>query len=477
MTFSTAALFIGLCAVAGSYGWGMRGCKIGGEKGALLPGAFLGLLFAWFSGSEVIRDNFWLIAAAGALGMAFGGTETYGQTLGFVVVKKPPENYRKGMAGVLVKGALWFGIFGSVVGIALGAAAGKRYQAIDIVVLIALFIPVKLLGTLIFNKPLQPAKNRFPKIYFSAGRQEEWGGLLLMLVSLIVLMAYRGDTFALWLCLAGVLSGSTGWFIGLSLFALANHPLKSGRYFYGPLQKKGYIGGWKIMEFTLGAAGGLGISICYVLKYGLLRANLAPLDAGGGLWNPLGNWSKPLSLVALALFFVPMLQHLFYYLEKKKQANQKRYHLAGIAFEWLEMPCLLCFPLALVLLGSAETARLVSIFLLFWVIVEMDFFERAVFVKTRWLWFVPLMGLAATALAGWALIPGSFTAWQTWLMYCVAYELFELGWIFDETVRRNKAENKPACLLKMRRMSEPLVHAWFLVQISALIITGFFVFR
>lgn len=476
MTFTDAAVFIGLCAVAGSYGWGMRGCKIGGEKGAMLPGAFLGLLFAWFSGSEVIRDNFWLIAAAGALGMAFGGTETYGQTLGFVVVKKPPENYAKGMTGVLVKGALWFGIFASVVGIALGAAAGERYQAIDIIVLVALFIPVKLLGILIFNKPLNPAKNRFPKLYFSAGRQEEWGGLLLMLVTLIILMAYRGDTFALWLCLAGVLSGSVGWFIGLSLFALANHPMTNGRYFFGPLQKKGYIGGWKIMEFTLGAAGGLGISICYVLKYSLLRANLAPLDAGEALWNPLGGLSKPLSWVAFALFFVPMLQHLFYHLEKKKPAN-KRYHVAGLAFEWLEIVFLFCFPLTLVLLGSAETARLVSFFLLFWVIVEMDFFERAVFEKSRWLWFIPLMALAGAALAGWAWIPGSFTAWQTWLMYCVAYEFFELCWVFQETVKRNKAENRPACVLQMRRLSEPLVHAWFLVQITALVITGAVVFR
>ncbi|HOU10018.1 MAG TPA: hypothetical protein PL044_10525 [Clostridiales bacterium] len=477
MNFSTAALFIGLSAVAGSYGWGMRGCKIGGEKGALLPGAFLGLLFAWFAPAETIRDHFWLITAAGALGMAFGGTETYGQTLGFVVSKKPPENYAKGMTGVLVKGALWFGIFGSVVGIALGAAAGERYRAGDIIVLLALFIPVKLLGTLIFNKPLDPSKNRYPKIYFSAGRQEEWGGLLLMLVSLVVLMAYRGDAFALWLCLAGVLSGSAGWFIGLSLFALANHPLNSGRYFYGPLQKKGYISGWKIMEFTLGAAGGLGISVCYVLKYELLRANLAPLKLGGALWNPLGGLSRPLSWAAFALFFVPMLQHLFYYLEKHRKGDQKRYHAAGAAFEWLEMPFLLCFPLALVLLGSVETARLVSFFLLFWVIVEMDFFERAAFEKSRWLWFVPLMGLAAAALACWALVPGSFTAWQTWLMYCVAYEFFELCWLVHESAKRNKAEHRPVYMLQMRRLSEPLVHLWFLLQIAALIIVGFFVLR
>nr|HQH64145.1 hypothetical protein [Clostridiales bacterium] len=187
--------------------------------------------------------------------------------------------------------------------------------------------------------------------------------------------------------------------------------------------------------------------------------------------------SRPLSWAAFALFFVPMLQHLFYYLEKHRKGDQKRYHAAGAAFEWLEMPFLLCFPLALVLLGSVETARLVSFFLLFWVIVEMDFFERAAFEKSRWLWFVPLMGLAAAALACWALVPGSFTAWQTWLMYCVAYEFFELCWLVHESAKRNKAEHRPVYMLQMRRLSEPLVHLWFLLQIAALIIVGFFVLR
>ena len=42
-------LFIGLSTVAMSYGWGMRGTNIGGETGAMLPGALMGLLAAVFA--------------------------------------------------------------------------------------------------------------------------------------------------------------------------------------------------------------------------------------------------------------------------------------------------------------------------------------------------------------------------------------------------------------------------------------------
>ena len=61
----------------------MRGAVIGGEKGAMLPGAFIGLILAWFSGGG-IRECFWIPAAAGLMGMTFGGIEPYGETIGMV---------------------------------------------------------------------------------------------------------------------------------------------------------------------------------------------------------------------------------------------------------------------------------------------------------------------------------------------------------------------------------------------------------
>ena len=66
MNIFNILLFLLLSTVSVSYGWGMRGTIIGGEKGAMLPGAFLGLLIALFSGSELLADSPWMLAGIGA---------------------------------------------------------------------------------------------------------------------------------------------------------------------------------------------------------------------------------------------------------------------------------------------------------------------------------------------------------------------------------------------------------------------------
>ncbi len=44
MSLSDMILCVFLTTLAASYGWGMRGSLIGGEKGAMLPGALIGLI-------------------------------------------------------------------------------------------------------------------------------------------------------------------------------------------------------------------------------------------------------------------------------------------------------------------------------------------------------------------------------------------------------------------------------------------------
>ena len=78
MDIMSIIFFIAFSAIAVSYGWGMRGTIIGGEKGAMLPGAFMGLLMAVFSGSEVLASSPWILAGVGAVGMYCGGCMTYG---------------------------------------------------------------------------------------------------------------------------------------------------------------------------------------------------------------------------------------------------------------------------------------------------------------------------------------------------------------------------------------------------------------
>ncbi|MEE1011418.1 MAG: hypothetical protein U0L11_05205, partial [Acutalibacteraceae bacterium] len=67
MGFFDIMLCIVFTTLVASYGWGMRGAVIGGEKGAMLPGVFIALVLAWFSGGA-IRENFVIVAAAGLMG-------------------------------------------------------------------------------------------------------------------------------------------------------------------------------------------------------------------------------------------------------------------------------------------------------------------------------------------------------------------------------------------------------------------------
>lgn len=478
MSFPSTLGIVAFATLAGSYGWGMRGTKIGGEKGALLPGAFLGLIFAWFSGSDIIRENFWVFSAVGALAMFFGGTETYGETLGFIVKSKPSDNYAKGMYGVLIKGALWFGIFAAFIGIAFNAMTGDVYKWQDFVIFFAVLLPLRYIGILLFNRPLNLKANKFPRFYFSATRQESWGGLLVLLIMLVVLMAVRGDTYSLMFCGVGALSGAIGWALGINLFYLANHPLKNGKYFYGSLQKKGYIGGWKIMEFTLGAVGGLGTSLYFCLNFTKLQSIIGIIDIKGELWNPLADMQNTAAWVSLILILVTGFQYLFQSTHRKNVKPKSKTDYLGLLFEGLEQPFYSYIPLMFILLGGVRTAQIVSFFAMFWVIAEMDFFERFIKTKTRWLWFVVFIGGCVAVLVGELILPNSYTAWQTWLLYCVGYEFFELCWIIHVSREKSKAENeKKPFWQRMRRLSEPLVHGYFLLQIAALLVIGFFVFR
>ena len=231
MEVARTPVFLALSAVAVSYGWGMRGTVIGGEKGAMLPGAAIGLLIAVFSGSEVLRQNFFLVSAVGALGMYFGGAMTYGETLGLSMNAKPAENLKKGLAALFVKGGVWFGIFGSCTGVFLTASTGRLYTLRDFLVLFAL-LPFFGAGFyVLLNKPHRPGEGKLPRIYFSKTRQECWGGLLGILLLFVLFMAAKRDRFALWMTLGSLLSGAIGWVTGQGLQIFAKFPMKNSKYF------------------------------------------------------------------------------------------------------------------------------------------------------------------------------------------------------------------------------------------------------
>ena len=89
-----------LGAVAMSLGWGLRGSIGGGSLGAMIPGAMIGLVLCLLLNRH---SDAGLIAAFAAIGVGFGGQETYGQTVGLSLL---PETFWWAILGFVIKGAV-----------------------------------------------------------------------------------------------------------------------------------------------------------------------------------------------------------------------------------------------------------------------------------------------------------------------------------------------------------------------------------
>ena len=57
-------VFLAASMLCMCFGWGVRGSAIGGEKGAMLPGALLGVICTWYTGSDLLMQNVFLFSAA-----------------------------------------------------------------------------------------------------------------------------------------------------------------------------------------------------------------------------------------------------------------------------------------------------------------------------------------------------------------------------------------------------------------------------
>src|SRR5688572_23243750 len=155
-----------------SLGWGLRGYIGGGSLGAMIPGAMVGLALCLLLNRQ--RDA-GLIAAFAAVGVGFGGQETYGQT---VHISSLPELWAWGMTGFTLKGAVWGLLGGACMGIAF---VRDRYTRRDLLISFGLMIVGTWIGWKLVNNP--------KLIYFSnlndRPREELWAGLLLGGVLLI----------------------------------------------------------------------------------------------------------------------------------------------------------------------------------------------------------------------------------------------------------------------------------------------------
>ena len=483
-------LFIGISTVAVSYGWGMRGTTIGGEAGAMLPGALMGLFLALFSGSDFLREHFYLLSAAGALGMYFGGSMSYGETVGLISNENPHGKLTRELVGLFVKGGLWFGLFGAAAGMFLSFLTGRYYGLKYVLLFFGLMPLFAFCGSRIFDRPYDEDKGIHPRIYFSRTRPEGMGVLFGILVEMALFMIIKKDTVALCLTAGSTLSGGVGWVLAQILQIKGKFPNKKGKRFCGRLYEKGLVDVWKIMECSLGAFAGLGISITFVLivKFSFKWQAYYEFMSIPQLTN-LRPWILPAAFVAL--LGIDMLRHVIKQppTEEELDWQLKRCLISGaehaiamrragappsrafLAYEKIAhtalFPIYCVIPLFFLFLGSAGMAQLVSFYVLCYVIVEQQVFDRFNLFKTIWLWRIATLGFGFFIIFAqffWHWTPGLFA---TVLLYGVGYEALTLV----GTVAKNSPDRYKKKTVKESSLVEAYggvltTHGFFIVCIA-----------
>ncbi len=426
-----ALLCIAFTTFAASYAWGMRGTLIGGEKGAMLPGAFIGLIIAWFSGGA-IRDSFWIPAAAGLMGMTFGGTEPYGETIGMVLHRnRPDHNPVKGYTGLAFKGALWFSICGGFIALSLASMSGSIYKVTDIIIFCLLIPVIQQVGYRLFNCPYDKQKKVYPRIFFSLTRREEWGSNFLLLIAMIAIAVIKGDDFTLIMIAGGFFFGAIGWFVAMKFYVLSVFPMKNGRYIFGKFFRKGLIDGWKIMEFTLGAIGGFGLSLTFCLNFEFVKEHNIYISQSGR-WMPAQIIEDAMPYVSVAVVMAIAAVNLYSFICDKKDKK-----INSFILDQIERPFYNVIPMMFVLLGSQFMARSMTVFILVFVALNKCVFDRFTSSKYPAFWQLLSAVVCACVFAGDILLDG-YPPFAVIVAGTVPYLLFEFIWVLTKDGRRGK---------------------------------------
>ena len=216
-----------------SLGWGLRGYIGGGPLGAMIPGALVALAVCLLVDRD--GDDAAVIAAFGAVGIGFGGQETYGQTIGLAF---DPDTRWWGLGGLAVKGAVWGLLGGAVLALAL---VRHRFSFKQIVIgLLAMGLATQA-GWKLINQP--------KLIYFSnpidKPRPELWAGLAL---GAIALLGWLNDRVMWNFAKRGALFGGLGFSVGGAVQVVGRQ-----------LHPSPWIDYWKVMELFFGALLGAAI--------------------------------------------------------------------------------------------------------------------------------------------------------------------------------------------------------------------------
>ena len=296
-------------ALAGGMGWGIRG-QYGHETGAMIPGLLVSLTLVFLlcprtTSRQIVRAVAW-----GTVAMGFGGSMTYGQTVGLTHDASLIGNWGAlswGMLGLAIKGGVWIGFAGAFLGMGL---SGIRYRSTELLLLMLGLVGAYFLGVALLNGPFDPANKVLPPLYFSdhwrwepgaalEPRRECWGGLLFALMAAIAYAGWwRKDRLAPRLALWGMLGGAVGFPLGQSLAAFHswNPELLRAGLWSG---LAAHINWWNMMETTFGATMGAMLGLGLWLN----RRRIMPAAYKDTDYLPVvAEWT--LLAVHLALFVV-----------------------------------------------------------------------------------------------------------------------------------------------------------------------------
>ncbi|MCQ2474370.1 MAG: hypothetical protein MJ173_00515 [Clostridia bacterium] len=465
MGLSTILICVAFASFAVSYGWGMRGTVIGGEKGAMLPGLYLGLILAWFAGGG-IRENFMIPAAAGLMGMTFGGTEPYGDTIHFVLCREDKEHYNpvRGYTGLAVKGGLWFGVAGGFIALSMSAMSGK-YSAAGLVVFCLLIPVIGIAGYRIFNWPYNKESGKFPAIYFCYESREEWGSNLAIMLTMLGIGIFRNDNLLTSLISGGFAFGFIGWLVAIKFYDLCIHPMKNGRFIFGDKIDRKRIDGWKVMEFTLGAIGGMGVSLVFCLSGKEINA-INEAIALNGVFNPIAKAEPFMPFVILASAAAVIVINVYEYLVEKKGGSYNSF-----VMDLIERPFFNVVPMIFVLLGSNGAARLMTVFMLIFVVSVKSIADR--FPKGKSIVFPAAVFVSATVLTlVLDFVKGGYSAFDIIFAGGLPYIAAEL---FFRYYRGRKVEKKSMKELYANG-SFPVVMGYMIIQVAIICVISAFIF-
>jgi hypothetical protein len=247
-------------------GWGIRG-QYGHETGAMIAGVLVGFAAVLLFIPDASSLHAARVVAITAIGISFGGSETYAQSVGLTQDAAFIGNWpalRWGLLGLALKGGLWIGLGGAFLGMGLG---GKRYRTWEMTLVMAGLLALLYLGLEILNEPFNPEHKILPRLYFSHDwrwnpdadfkpRREIWGGLLLAFLGLTAYFGLiRRDRLATNMSLVGFLAGSIGFPLGQCIQAF--HAWNPSLYTQGVLgMLEPYMNWWNMMEISFGLSFG-----------------------------------------------------------------------------------------------------------------------------------------------------------------------------------------------------------------------------